>query len=53
VDTILRIFLGESYNGIRVLVDLSMCILIIPPVAKEGERVAADLGLGVGLACSF
>jgi hypothetical protein len=26
VDTILRIFLGESYSGICVLADLSVCV---------------------------
>jgi hypothetical protein len=30
MDTILEIFLGESYDSIRVLVDLSLCVLIIP-----------------------
>ena len=26
MDTILGIFLGESYRGIRALVDLSVCV---------------------------
>ena len=26
MDTILGIFLGESYSGIRALADLSMCV---------------------------
>jgi hypothetical protein len=30
MDTILEILLGESYNNIRVLADLSLCVLIIP-----------------------
>ena len=28
MDTILRILLGESHNGIRVLADLYMCVKI-------------------------
>jgi hypothetical protein len=34
MDMILGILLGESYSGIHVLSDLSVCILIIPTLGK-------------------
>jgi hypothetical protein len=34
MDTILEIFLGENYSGICALMDLSMCVLIIPTLSQ-------------------
>ena len=34
MDMILGILLGESYNGIRALEDLSMCVKIYQQVAR-------------------
>ena len=38
MDTILEILLGESYNGIRVLTDLSMCVKIYQHLPKKRKK---------------
>ena len=45
MDTILGILLGESYSGIRVLADLSMCVNLYQQYYKEMELLLVWAGI--------